>query len=105
MTTNLIEPRIGKLILNHLIGNNCPEFLNDGLLDSHFFKLTLESGCLELCFKTVAFKNVLTQSFSSQGFKHKLAHMCSLNLTPKLSFELRFCIFIINVYYTKSKRL
>ena len=28
------------LILNCLIGNNCPEFRN-GLLDSHFFKLTL----------------------------------------------------------------
>ena len=28
-----------------------------------------------------------------------------LNLTPKLSLEPRFCKFIINGYYTKSKRL
>ena len=33
---------MGKLILNHLVGNNCPEFRN-GLLDSDFFKLTLGS--------------------------------------------------------------
>ena len=30
---------MGKVILNHLIGNNCPEFRN-GLLGSYFFKLT-----------------------------------------------------------------
>ena len=47
MITNLIEPRMGKLILNNLIGNNCPEFYN-GLLESYFFKLTLESDFLEL---------------------------------------------------------
>ena len=46
MITNLIEPCMGKMILNHLTGNNCPEFLN-GLLRSYFYKLTLESGCLE----------------------------------------------------------
>ena len=40
MITNLIKPRIGKLILTHLIGNNCPEFRN-GLLDCYFIKLTL----------------------------------------------------------------
>ena len=47
--TNVIELRMGKLILNHLIGNNYPEFRN-GLLDSYFFKVTLGSDCLELCF-------------------------------------------------------
>ena len=49
MITNLIELRREKLILNHLIGNNCPEFPN-GLLDSYFFKLNLGSDCSELCF-------------------------------------------------------
>ena len=27
--TNLIEPRMGKLILNHLIENSCPELAMD----------------------------------------------------------------------------
>ena len=57
MITNLIELRMGKLMLNHLIVNNCPE-LRDGLLD---FKLTLGSDCFELCFWTVAFKAIQTQ--------------------------------------------
>ena len=49
--TNLIDPRIRKLILNHLTGNNCPEFCN-GFLDTYFFKLTLGSDCLELFLET-----------------------------------------------------
>ena len=44
MITNLIETRIGKLILNHLNGNNGPEFC-DELLDRDFFELTLGSDC------------------------------------------------------------
>ena len=40
---------VGKLILKNLIGNICAEFHN-GLSDSYFFKMTLESDCLELCF-------------------------------------------------------
>ena len=36
----------------------CPEFC-DGLLVSYSFKLTLGSGCLELCFWTVPFKTIL----------------------------------------------
>ena len=60
MITNLIEPRMGKLILSHLIVNNCLEFRN-GLLDSYFFKLTLGSDCLELWFSRVALKTILTQ--------------------------------------------
>ena len=47
MITNLITPCMGKLILNHLIENNCLEFRN-GFLGSYFFKLTLGSYCLEL---------------------------------------------------------
>ena len=61
MITNLIEPRMGKL--NHLFENNCPEFRN-GFLDSYFFKLTLESDCLELCFWRVAFKTILTRNIT-----------------------------------------
>ena len=55
MIINLIEP-LKKLILNHLIGNNCPEFRN-GLLVNYFFKLTLRSDCLELCFLGSHFQN------------------------------------------------
>ena len=49
MTPNLIEMRLGKLIINHLIGNNCPEIRNR-LLDSCLFKLTLGRDYLKLCF-------------------------------------------------------
>ena len=58
MITNLIGLRIGKLLLGILIGINWPEFRNR-LLDSYFFKLTLGSDCLELCFWAVAFKTIL----------------------------------------------
>ena len=95
MIFNLIETHMGKLILNHLIGNNCPEFRN-GLMDSYFFKLTLGIDYLELCFGTVTFKTTL---------KYNSAHILSLNLTPKLNFESRFHMFSIYVYYKKSKRL
>ena len=56
MITNLIELCMEKLILNHLIGNNCPEFCN-GLPDSYFFKPILRSDCLEVCLWTVTFKS------------------------------------------------
>ena len=54
------QTRQGKLILNHLIGNNCPESCS-GLVDSYFFKLTFRSDCLDLCFWAVSFKTILTQ--------------------------------------------
>ena len=59
MITNLIEPPMGKLIVNHLIGNTCLKFCN-GLLNTYFFKLTLEKGCLGR-FWTATFKPILTQ--------------------------------------------
>ena len=110
--TNLIEPRMGKLILNHLIENSCPELAMD-FWAVVFFKLTLRSDCLELYFGTVAFITILTwlvilqkyQPLSNQSFKHNWKQMPSLSLTPKLSFEPRFCMFIINDYYTKSERI
>ena len=62
------------------------------------------SYCLELCFWAIAFKTILTlssiqkyQSLLNQSFKQNSAHMTSLNLIPRLSFEPRFCMFIINV--------
>ena len=45
MITNLIEARMGKQILNDLIENNGLAFWN-----SYFFKLTLGSDCLKLCY-------------------------------------------------------
>ena len=60
MITNLIEPRMMELILDHLIENNSTEF-RSGVLDSYFFKLILWSNCSELCFWTVAFKSILAQ--------------------------------------------
>ena len=107
--TNLIEPRMGKLILNHLTGNNCPEFHN-GLLDSYFFKLTLGSDfgnfVSESRFENHPDSVILQkyQSFSNQRFKQNSMHMSSLNLTPKLSFKPRFGMYI-NGYYTKKKTL
>ena len=88
--TNLIEPCLEKLILNHFIRNNYPEF-RSGPLESQFFKLTLGS--------------FPDQSPSNQSFQGNSLHITSLDLTHKLFFELRFCIFIIKGYYTKSKRL
>ena len=88
--TSFMEPCMGKLILNDFIGNNCPESRN-GLLNCYFFKLTLG--------------RFPDQSLLNQSFKHNSVHMPSLNLTPKFSFEPRFSMFIINCYYTKSKRL
>ena len=43
------------------------------------------------------------QLLSNQSFKQNLAHMLSIYLTPMLSCEPRFCMSIINGYYTKSK--
>ena len=59
MITILIKTRWEKVILNHLIGNNCPELPN-GLPDSYFFKLNLGSDCSELCFCKFTFKIILT---------------------------------------------
>ena len=41
-------------------------------------------------------------SLSNQSFKHSSTHIPSLNLTPALSFEPRFYMFIINGYDTKQ---
>ena len=43
------------------------------------------------------------QSLSNQSFKYNSPHMPFLYLTLTLSFEQRFCVFITNGYYTRSK--
>ena len=100
---NLIEPRMGKLIFTHLIGNNCLKFRNR-LLDSYFFQLTLGS-CL---FLNSRFQNlpdsVILQKYElllHQSFKHNSTHMPSLNLTPKFSFGPRFRI--LSLTFTTRK--
>ena len=45
------------------------------------------------------------KSLSNQSFKENFAYMSSIYLTLTLSCEPRFCMFIINGYYTKSKCL
>ena len=62
---------------------------------------------LDTCFKNPSDSGILWkyQPLSNQSFKHKSANILSLNLSPKLYFELSFCIFIFNGYYTKSKHL
>ena len=49
MITNLIKPRMGKLMFNHFNKNNSPKFCN-GFRDGYIFKLTLGSDRSELCF-------------------------------------------------------
>ena len=61
-----------------------------------------------LCFWTVTLKDILTQYYHKkallQGLKHNSVHMPSLNLTHMFRFESRFCMFIMNIYFTQSKR-
>ena len=45
------------------------------------------------------------QPFSNQNFEQNLAQMPSIHLTPIVSCKPRFCMFIINHYYTKRKHL
>ena len=45
------------------------------------------------------------QPLSNHSFKHNLVYILALNLTAKLFFEPWFCMFIINGYGRKSKRL
>ena len=109
MITNLIQPRMGKLMLNHLIGNTCPEFCN-GLLASCFFKFTLGSNCLEL-FLESRFQNhpgspILQKyhSLSNQSFKQNSVHMPSLDLTS-ISFLLNLNFVCSSLTVTAQKAI
>ena len=111
MITNLIKPRMRKLILNHLIGNDSPEFHN-GLLGCYFFKLNLGSDCWNFLFLRSPFQNhldlVISQkqrSLSNLSFKHNSANMPPLNLTSRLSFEPRFCMFLLTFTTYKKQTL
>ena len=66
-------------------------------------EVTLGSDCLGNNPDSVILRKY--QLLSNQRFKHNSTHMSSLNLTPTLSFEPRFCMFIMNGYDRKSKRM
>ena len=101
MITNSIQSANGEA--NHWIGNNCSEFRNE-LLDSDFRKRMFGTLFLDSRFQNYPDSVMLQKyhSHSNQNFKHNLAHMTSLDLTPKLSFEPRFRMFTINDYDRKS---
>ena len=95
---SLLTPCLKKNIRPVLVNMNLLTLLTacaNNLMDSLLF--------LENLFQTHPDSVILQkyQSLSNQSFKHNSAHMTSLNLTPKPSFELSFCMFIINFYYTK----
>ena len=73
----------------------------------NFRKLLFEALFLDNRFQNNPDSVILRkyQSLSNQSFKHKSARMSSLYLTPTLPFEPSFRMFVINGYYTKSKRL
>ena len=89
MITNLIELCMGKLILKHLIGNNCSEFRNE-LVKCYFFKITLGSEVIIILQK----KNSCFQTRALNA----ICHMLCLNPTLKLSFEFRMSYFLLVSY-------
>ena len=77
--TNLIELRMGKLILNHFFRNNCPEFRN-GLLNSYFFRKWL-------------FGTLLVES----RFQNHLNTVIPVTFTPELQTHFdAYTVFKIN---------
>ena len=75
------------------------------------FKLTLESDCLELCFRTAAFKTILTGNITNIPVAFKSAVETQFYayvvfiFKLALLFESRFRMFIINGYYTKKQTI
>ena len=76
------------------------------------FEMILANDCLELCFWTVAFKTILTRYCykNSSRFQTRTLNtilcICRFYIwLPTLPFGPMFRMFIINGYYTKSKRL
>ena len=93
--------RIGKLILNHLIGNTCR--VPNGLLDSYFSKLTLGTDYLKLCIWRAAFKAILTQQyyknvsyFQTRALSGDWYVVVFKSNLYKLYFEPSYRMFIIN---------
>ena len=70
-------------------------------------EVTVWNFFLDSCFQSHPDSLLLGkyQLRSNQNFKHNSAYIPSVNLTPDFSFEPRFCMFIINGYYTKRKHL
>ena len=98
-----------------LTGKHLCEIFKNICFEEHLrttaFELTLCSDSLELCFWTV-FKMILTRWYykNTSCFQtkalNKIWRICRLLcLSPMLSCEPRFCMFIINGYCTKSKLL
>ena len=96
MITNLIEPRLGKL-LSRVLQRTSGQLL----FQTDFRKWLLGTLCLDSRFQNHPDSVILQkyQSLSKQSFKHNSAHMPFLNLTSNLSFEPRFHMIIINSYY------
>ena len=75
-------------------------------------QLTLRSDCLELCF-SIAFKTIWTQKYYKNNSCFQTRALNEIwriyrlynYITPTLSCEPRFGMFIINGYYTKFKHL
>ena len=75
------------------------------LKNTDFRKRFFGTLLLESCFQNHPDSVTLQKykSLSNQSLKHNSAHLTYLNLTPTLSFEPRFSIFIINSYCNKRK--
>ena len=96
MITNLIEPRMGKL-LSRVLQRTSGQLL----FQTDFRKWLFGTSCLDSRFQNHPDSVILQkhQSLSKQSFKHSSAHMPFLNLTPNLSFEPRFHMIILNSYH------
>ena len=69
MITYLIEPCVGKLILNHLNGNNCPEFRNE----LRVWNFVSGQSLSNQCWVGNIGKLQKYQSLSNQSFKYNLS--------------------------------
>ena len=101
LITNLMEPWMGQRILNHFVRNNCPQFRN-GLQDSYFFKLTLESVPLELfeqSLSTPFYQKKIPAQFSS----HERNFICLIDLS--IYIYIYFFSSIFSRSYTIKVRL
>ena len=88
-----------KILRTPILKNSCLQLLLNWLFEVIVWKFV--SG---LHLKRSWLSNITKyQSLSSQSFKQILVHMLSIYLTPALSCEPRFHMFIINDYCTESK--
>ena len=90
-------------ILQYSQENTCVKFLGTPILKNICIQMLL-SWLYELTVWDFVSGSHLKPSWN-QSFKQNLVHMPSIYLTPILSGKPRFCMFIINSYFTKSKCL